>query len=73
VDVVIDCTMNQGSSGGPWLMSDANANATVAGVNSRCIGPSVDNVPCQPKSVQMLSEYFDDRVATFVQEVIAQL
>jgi V8-like Glu-specific endopeptidase len=69
-DLWATCTMNGGSSGGPWFALDANNQWTIAGVNSRCYDATGNK--CVPKAQYMITSYIDSRFYTFWNNVNAQ-
>ena len=72
--IVIDCTMNQGASGGPWFVKLNTGRWTIGGVNSRCTayaGSAPDR--CDPYAINMLTSFPDQRFYTLWNAVRAQL
>lgn len=62
----LDCSMNRGSSGGPWFVQLADGSWTIGGVNDRCHGGNVTATSyCVPWSDYMRSSYFDGRFGQF--------
>ncbi len=67
------CYMNRGASGGPWFVP-LNGSWVVAGVNSTCDGE--DMTPdhyCDPWAKRLSTAFFDNRFATWVNQIAAAL
>jgi hypothetical protein len=67
----LPCTMNRGSSGGPWFGQLANGQWTIVGVNSKCWGPNMHDPDryCDPYSYNLRSPYLDSRFLAFWQSI----
>ena len=63
----IDCTMNGGASGGPWLVRLNTGKWVIGGVNDWCFGPNMDDPQryCTPWSYQIKSAAFDNSFLAF--------
>ena len=60
------CTMNRGSSGGPWFVQLNNGSWVIGGVTSQCFGADMtpDNY-CNPYSSHSRAAYLDGRFLEF--------
>ena len=66
----LPCSMNGGSSGGPWLRF-YNGQWVIAGINNLCSPPGADT--CSPYSTWVISSLFNNNFPAFWNGVIAQL
>jgi hypothetical protein len=75
-ELYLSCTMNRGSSGGPWFTQLNSGSWYIGGLNSRCQSP-YDDIPngqwCDPYSSYIRSSYIDGRFYDFWNSVVAQL
>jgi hypothetical protein len=66
----LPCSMNGGSSGGPWLRF-YNGQWVIAGINNLCSPAGADT--CSPYSTWLISSLFNNNFSAFWNGVIAQL
>jgi hypothetical protein len=70
VGLYLPCSMNGGSSGGPWFRF-YNGQWIIAGINSQCSPGTTDT--CSPYSTWVISSLFNSEFGTFWNAVAAQL
>jgi V8-like Glu-specific endopeptidase len=66
----LDCSMNRGSSGGPWFVQLSDGSWTISGVNSQCAGGNrTADTYCVPWGTHMRTSYFESRFGAFWQAI----
>ena len=68
------CTMNRGSSGGPWFIQLSNGTWTIGAVTSQCSGPVISaDKYCVPWSNYSRGSYLNDNFRAFWRSVQPRL
>jgi V8-like Glu-specific endopeptidase len=78
VVISVDCPMNGGASGGPWLFKQADGSWVIGGVSNTCEDDNTDDdlpggLYCTPTSSRLDSLLLDARFLDFWNSVVPQL
>lgn len=72
-ELKLQCSMNQGASGGPVFVQLNNGKWTIGGVNNRCSGFETATDYCNPYSITLRTSYMDAKFTALWNFVQGQL